>query len=469
MTENEPYPADKTPVFGLDELEPSPSRSQSQLNATGNADTISNRPCIALHDTLSQVRLTTDTFPVEIGNGRRFDMALTGPGPDGIYARIENNNGELTIERCHPSIFIAADNVEVSRYVLTGPVSFQLGDHLIDLTFAEKPVKATTRKRPRWILPIAFILIIAGALLFRLLLKADEAESRVSVVTRGQPTIEPAPMELSPAPEDTTTSTDFNSVPDTSAENETVSIATISDVKDTAPELIVLPSDISAFFTTSSLLPLPATRPPKEAVTEPILKNEAVRKQAKTQMRTPMSAPPQQADDNNANLIARYRQGHFLPSASGPPELQDALSAKRAYYNSETLDQKRVAWEALDEAEKSLGLTKPSRQSEEIRTALRASLLQAARQKEQKKEMRQAYELFYQAHSVGQSSEQGQRLMIALDVEAAQLYRFGYRLKYSAPITARHYWGQVISLVPPQSLWHRKASLALGSTKGISG
>lgn len=480
MTEKEPYPSDKTPVFGLDELEPSTNHfsppSQSQANGpvapAGSADTVNVSPAIVLYDQLSQVRLSTDTFPIEIGNGRRFDMALKGPGPDGLYACIENDKGILRIERSQSCIFMAADNVEVSRYVLTGPVSFQLGDHMIDFAFTEKLVKATTRKRPRWILPIALIILIAAALLFRLLLKADEAESRVSVVTRDQPVSEAAPVQVAPAPAEVPTSPGFDPAPETSANDYTVNDVAVSDSKNTAPEPFAPPPAISVFFMTSSLLPHPSVRTPENLSTTPVQEVEITNTRARAPVRTPARAQaeePAPVADDSASLIARYRRGDLLPSASGPPELENALSAIRAYYNSDTLDQKLAAWEALTVAEQSLGLTETSQPREEIRTALRAALLQAARQKEQGKETRQAYGLFYKAHSVGQDSEQGQRLMLALDVEAAQLYRFGYRFKYSNPVTARQYWQQVINQVPPQSPWHRKAAMALDDAKRISG
>jgi hypothetical protein len=482
MTEKEPYPSDKTPVFGLDELEPAtnhfPSESPSQPQASGHmppadsTDTVNVHPVIVLYDQLSQVRLSTDTFPVEIGNGRRFDMALKGPGPEGLYARIENDKGVLTIERSQPSIFMAAANVEVSRYVLTGPVSFQLGDHMIDFAFTDKLVRATPRKRRRWILPVALIVLIVGAFLLRLLLKADEAESRVSVVTQNQSISEPASVQIAPAPADVSTSPGFDQATEASASDETDSEVAVNGSNNTALEPLTPPPAISAFFTTSSLLPLPSARTPENLSKPPAQETEISSTQARTPLRTQARAQadaPAPVADDSASLIARYRQGDPLPSASGPPELKNAVSAIRAYYNSDTLDQQLVAWEALTVAERSLGLTETSQPGEEIRTALRESLLQAARQKEQEKEMRQAYELFYQAHSVGQHSEQGQQLMLTLDTEAAQLYRFGYRLKYSNPVTAKQYWEQVINQVPPQSPWHRKAALALGDTKRIKG
>ncbi|HEA53657.1 hypothetical protein LCGC14_0683910 [marine sediment metagenome] len=451
MSEKEHYPPDKTPVFGLDELEAPLTDAQptGREFPEENAGTDNAPPCISLHDKLSGVSLVTDTFPVEIGNGRRFDMALRGPGPDGLYARIESHNGVLTIERCNPQVFMAADTVEVSRYLLTGPTSLQLGDHLIAFDFdsAKGSVATPPRKRRRWLLLVAVVSLIIGALLIRLLLVADEAESRVSVVSPETQSSEPEVKRPPPLPDGERAQPDVD---------QTVTASSGERVPE--PETAAVPSAISLFFMATP--PSPIT--PAATASVP----------TSTPVRAPIKSPtkkPVEGAVNSPELVARYRRGELVSFEAARPELKDALSAIRSYYDSETLDQRLAAWEALSIAEQAMGLEGPSVRGEQIRESLGESLLQAARKKEQAEEDRQAYTLFSKALDLGQNSEEGRLLIITLDEEAARLYRFGYRLKYSDPSTARQYWVKVTNQVPTQSEWYQKASMALNDTKGIRG
>ncbi len=461
MSDTDKHHPDKTPVFGLDDLE-APAVSAGRVDSSPLANTHEPRPVegdglsIVLHDKLSGVHLLTDKFPVEIGNGRRFNMALRGPGPDGLYARIEKDAGGLAIECCHQRVFMAVDMVEAPRHRLIGPVSIQLGDHLISFDFSNQVPAKPRRKRPKWAILVAAVLLVLGLFLLQFLLVADEAESRVTVVA-------PANQQGQ-----TTAVDDLPTAEDQEQALETVVALPVSldaELSEPAPEQVVEapqaggerkvlgPAPLSVFFSITRALPVMVESELVDVQTEPTTSSS----------RVPV------VKDAKPTIIERYQRGETIMMTDASPALKMALSAIRDFYDSETLNMQMSAWETLVAAEKELGLGRPSTRREQIRAALGDTLSMAAAEQAVLDNARQAYAFYYRAAGLGHESVQGRQLMAALDAKAARLYRFGYRLKYTDPSTAGHYWFQVMDEVPSQSEWHRKATLALNETKGVRG
>ncbi|MEX1227405.1 MAG: hypothetical protein WD623_08920 [Marinobacter sp.] len=471
MSDTDKHHPDKTPVFGLDDLD-RPATPSDEAGGDAVARTTKPKPAegagpaIVLYDKLSGVHVVTDKFPVEIGNGRRFDMALRGPGPDGLYARIEQDAGGLAIECCHQRVFMAVDMVEAPRHRLIEPASIQLGDHLISFNFSEETPAKPRRKRPKWTVLAAAALLVLGLFLLRLLLVADEAESRVTVVVPAKEQRPVDALEAQPGPDGEVgalvpiVNPPVNveaKIPEPDAQQ----MAGASQAED-EPETFQ-PAPLAIFFMTTRALPVAVAPESVVGSTEPA-------SQAKSESTTPGAQPRLSGARNVApTLVERYQRGEPIMTADAPPALRQALTAIREFYDSEILNTQVDAWETLVAAEKQLGLDQPSARREQIRASLGSALSKAAAEQAVLDNARLAYGYYYLAAELGHGNAQGSDLMTALDDKAARLYRFGYRLKYADPSTAGAYWTRVMDEVPSQSAWHRKAKLALNQTKGVRG
>jgi hypothetical protein len=492
MAESGTHNADKTPVFGLDELEPAVGNATDSVAETGNsgAGDIDAGAHLSLHDQLSGARLVTDRFPIEIGNGRNFDMALRGPGPDGLYARIERVDGAVRVERCHERIFLAVDGVEADVEALSVPGSFQLGEHVINLRYCDGVVARAQRKPPKWTLLAGLGVLVFVALLMRFLLSADEAEQRVTLVSSPQEqasadasSVEASAGEPAAAPEVVPESpgVDTPADADTADDADQESADSIATSKDPSAQT----SDATEVAASSVIDPIviviesrPATKESKptssdsDPVTEPASRQardsepeEAPRRTARATS-APESTALQDGGDRNSqdpadDRLTRYRAGELMPLAKLEGALQEAHAAIEAFQNRATIEGRFRAWEDLDRAEAELGLAAPSIHQEEIRDALGEELIAAATEHADEDDERRAYGFYARAAALGDVVPDGRRLMDRLDEHAARLYRFGYRLRYSDPVTAAHYWDRVLAEVPPQSVWHNRARTAL--------
>lgn len=443
---------DKTPVFGLDDIEeagapvPEVSSFPPEDTADGDGHAGVGELSIVLHDKLSGVRLVTDSFPVEIGNGRRFDMALRGPGPDGLYARIDRVGDAYIIERCHDGVFMAVDMIETTQFTLADSTSVQLGDHMLSIGFSSRvPASDSRGKKRAWLWGIPVVVLVLGVMLLRLLLVADEAESRVTVVD----TTSGAESADSPAGaggmEGSDESVDIQPAPSAPPSKDSPTREEDDTELAATPEI----PPISWFFwLTDEPLPTPRDSDPA--------------KQGESPTQEERVAPRRESQQNETAISeAAVKQAY-----------KDALAAIRTFDSAESLAQRLSAWAVLAEAEQSLGPQEKQQLSVprgRLRTQLVEELLADAQRQTQSGNLRRAYANYHAALELGATDPDGERLMSEQDAAAESLYRFGYRLKFSDPATAGRYWQEVLENVPTQSEWHRKARLALAETRGARG
>ncbi|TGN41868.1 hypothetical protein [Marinobacter confluentis] len=307
VKDSEQHP-DKTPVFGLDEVEPQVTGSE---NAVATKTDPPQDVEISLHDALSGARLTSKEPIVEIGNGRRFDLALRGPGPDGLYARLEQDrkNGVCTIEKAQDGLFMAVDTVETDQAVLTDNATIQLGDHTLHFSLIETRADSNPKKRPAKWIALAVVLVVATSVFgLKFLLSADEADSRVTVVEPDQaPNQETAPQ----IPENPEPQAQPQSAPKSEA------------LPDSSPDPAKKPQppkqESVASNEPEALTRIVQTSPPAPASAD---------QQAEPQ--APAPEPEQKPDQGNRNTLAEGNEDSTPETPDSDPQASSAALQARA-------------------------------------------------------------------------------------------------------------------------------------------
>jgi hypothetical protein len=163
-------------------------------------------------------------------------------------------------------------------------------------------------------------------------------------------------------------------------------------------------------------------------------------------------------------LLQAYLNGELaLPADKDwPAVMRAAVGAAADGLATEEISEMRQSWQTLSHAEKFMKVyERPSRPRAELRKRFAEALQDRAEQRQSLGAMAGAYRSYAELLRLGVRTDTAVEFVARQDEEAAELYRFGYRLRYTDPHTTRVYWQEVSRHVSAASDWYSKAANGL--------
>lgn len=498
---------DATPRFGVGEIEASALREGETETAVSNGKDASAaiNPPLKIRDALSRVEAVADRTPFTIGNGPLFDLALRGPGPDGLYAELRRDeDGALAIERRVRFLFVAADGFEFERVALREGQTIQLGAHTLTIEAASGEDTPRRRRFPKRVaaglgLAVATLLL---ALIARTLLFANEATNRVRVVDAQETAEENNPTdgagEVARTDGDATKDVRPGAAPSREADG----------APPQAPNRVVKGS-ASGDADAETAMERSRSETLKAGGMRSLTANEGPLPETSDVDASPRPGDPaRSAASAGGDDPVRDRRVEVAASASrrptgeaaggpatrtvtasvvrGDPPSADRLAAARMAYRAGDLAQARGVSDALDravraarasaaaparldvlrerrrvllDAEQQAGIAAEPRSAprRQLGARLKPILEQAASEARRTGDAARAYALYAELLGIAPGTDNARRFIDARDAEAESLYRMAYRLSALDPGGARAYARRVLDTVPTRSRWHRRA------------
>ncbi|HET8790140.1 MAG TPA: FHA domain-containing protein [Modicisalibacter sp.] len=496
----EPEDAERTPT--TDTLAPAPFNAEpAPSDGTADMGAKAAPNALRLHDKASNAHGVVSEFPGTIGNSPACDLALKGPGPVGVYARLRHERNAFIIEKAHSEVPLVVNEKELRSVILMDGDILMLGEHEVHIRFdrvepdAEKEQAKSKRKnRLRVIGAIALVIL--------LLMIVSMAWSRFS-----EPNVPPLPA---PAAETENIAADsasrgWNDRAEGRAEDEpTPAINSVpaeptpsSEPQIDSPSIVVEPVEIDTVDTSPTLanrnarqLPGPVSVPPAVETATPLVD---------TPLEIPgtddTAASAQAATSNAASLASANRlavsaaidEAMALYVAGNGEQAIGRLQQTAAEINGaaqqrlqatrERLDQALTAYRSglaavdagrpfelirqrdrLAAAEQALDTTQPSTYRQTLDDAALIAYRSWAQEADSRNDTASAYRWYRRVLSIQPLDAQAMRRIAALDQAAKEQYLTGYRLETKDIKSALLYWRNAASMVPRDSRWHRLAS-----------
>lgn len=142
---------------GADVTEGTPGADSSvedDANTRGSAMATDVVNALELYDKTSQVSATVTTFPATIGNADHCDLALKGPGPEGVYARVRNERNVFIAQLADADVSFSVNERSLQSVILMDGDVLALGDHEVRVRFTHvepsEQADVVRRGRRRW-------------------------------------------------------------------------------------------------------------------------------------------------------------------------------------------------------------------------------------------------------------------------------------------------------------------------------
>lgn len=491
----EPEDAERTPT--TDTLAPAPANNESAIAANASGTGEKAKPnALRLHDKASNAHAVVGEFPATIGNSPACDLALKGPGPVGVYARLRHERNAFIIEKAHSEVPLVVNEKELRSVILMDGDVLMLGEHEVHVRFArvEPDVEQEQSRNKR-----KNRLRVIGAIALVILLLMVVSMTWSYLTEREAPL--PAPKATTESIADhsaaggwTDPADDASGLP---AEPNPPSVVASSPVEPSRPAPLSesprvaedlgsdTPSMPSATLTAidrrdspepAALSPPVASEPPRPAdtVSDSNSQPQPLASDSQASARQlAVTAAIEEATDlyvagNGEQAIGRLRQASTELQGDAGDRLQtmrerldQALNAYRgglaAIDAGRPLEMVRQR-DSLASAERPLDTTQPSAYRQELDAAALIAYRSWAREADDQNATATAYRWYRRILSIAPLNAEAARRIAALDQAAKEQYLTGYRLETKDIKSALLYWRNAASMVPGASRWHRLAS-----------
>lgn len=472
-----------------------------------------------LYDKTSHVSAVVTDFPATIGNADDCDLAIKGPGPEGVYARIRSERNVFIAQLANADVTFSVNDRPLQSVILMDGDVLALGDHEVRVRFTHveppQPVDDKPRRSRRRLIAglggVVFVLVLiwifgamsgsgrpSSATAHKIQPEsasrsADErqvaaGQSRPIVATRradrdrdvmaahGEPTRSPsspaAPEQAESEPvsgpqsvssvqaRDRGSYADAELLPEASVDDESSRVGAVADVGTAAQSA----PDAS----TSEDVEQPVHGKPHRS------RSRVARAQAEVRKRRSITSEVLQ------RMRESYAKGDVVTAEDMLRSAPSGADADRLAHASVALDRARRAFrlaqqaaaagrldelatrrQALVRAEHELGMKTASRRLREIDDLVVARYRRAAQRAIARDVQAQAYGWYQRVLAIRPGDPVAQAALKRISDHARRWYLQGYKLEYRALKTAIECWRRVINILPSGTHWHQLAQAKL--------
>nr|WP_297460100.1 FHA domain-containing protein [uncultured Halomonas sp.] len=493
----EPEDAERTPT--TDTLAPAPTDDESAIAANASGAGEKTKPnALRLHDKASNAHAVVGEFPATIGNSPACDLALKGPGPVGVYARLRHERSAFIIEKAHSEVPLVVNEKELRSVILMDGDVLMLGEHEVHVRFARVEAdveqeqsrnKRKNRLRVIGAIALVIVLLMIVSMAWSYLTEREAPLPAPKATTENiadhsaagswnDPADDASSLSAKPSPPSIAASSPVEpSRPAPLSESPRVAENLGSDTPSTPPPTS---SAIDQWDSPepAALSPPVASEPPRPADTvsdsnpQPQPQPSASDSQASARQLAVTAAIEEATDlyvaGNGEQAIGRLHQASAELQGDAGDRLQtmrerldQALNAYRgglaAIDAGRPLEMVRQR-DRLASAERPLDTTQLSAYRRELDAAALIAYRSWAREADNQNATATAYRWYRRILSIAPLDAEAARRIAALDQAAKEQYLTGYRLETKDIKSALLYWRNAASMVPGASRWHRLAS-----------
>lgn len=467
---------------------------------------------LELYDRTSQVSATIASFPATIGNADDCDLALKGPGPEGVYLRVRCERDVFVAQLVHTDVTFSVNDRPLQSVILMDGDTIVLGDHEVRVRFthAEPPQPAGTRRRTRRWRWIAGLGAAALALIVIWQFSAMGAPDRPSL-----PAVHTMPSDPARRPD-----RDRSDVVEQSSQQSTARVG-----RDATAQVGASSSLLSLMAETTQ--PQRESVEPRQAPASRSNRVQTPRAKLRTEVRNdhgmptavqvspsvsdamvqpePMSpAAPKHAGrlernsarqsasqitraqrrENTATVLQHVRESYAKNGADAAAQIlrsapsnvdTDRLASASAALQRARRAQRRAQQAAADgdlealteglqmliRAEHALGLNTASRGRQKIGERAVVLYQRAAQRALDRGVRAQAYRWYQRVLAIHPDNAAAQTAVEHIVARARRWYLQGYKLEYRSLKSAIECWRRVVRILPPSTHWHQLAQAKL--------
>lgn len=503
---NEADGVENTPASG-----PSVDEAAHARESDSEADVVN---ALDLYDKTSHVSAVVTDFPATIGNADDCDLAIKGPGPEGVYARIRNERNVFIAQLANADVTFSVNARPLQSVILMDGDVLALGDHEVRVRFthvkSSQPVDdRPRRKRRRLIAGLGgLVLVLALIWLFGAMGGSDRSSSPSAHKMQPESASRPVHARQGTAGQSrqmVTARVDRNVAakggaqirsPSSATESEQVASESVNGPRAVSPmrsrdrgsdaesspraRVDDEPPRVGAVAKTGRAAQSSADASTFESAGQPAhgeshrSRSHIARAQTAAQGRRSITAGVLQRMRESyakGNVVAAEAVLSSAPSAADANRLANASAAldraQRAFRRAQQvaatgrLEQLATRRQALISAEHALGLKTASRRLREINDLVVARYRQAAQRAIASDAQAQAYEWYQRVLAVRPGDAVAQAALKRISDYARRWYLQGYKLEYRALKTALECWRRVINILPSGTHWHQLAQAKL--------